>query len=73
MSIKKTLKRRYCTICLKKRYEHKMIKIYLGLIRENKFYCPDCLESVESKVIVLEDRGVKKRVPLYNNYDCYFK
>jgi hypothetical protein len=49
-----------------------MITVYVGLILEYKHYCPECLENVEKKVIVIEDRGVKRRVPLYDNYDCYF-
>ena len=64
--------RRYCSICDKKRYEEKMIKVYVGLVREYKWYCPECLKSVEQKNIVVQDRGKKRRVPLYNNYDSYF-
>ena len=64
--------RRYCTICNKRSYVEFMLKVWVGLIRDYKWYCPKCLNEARDSNFIVLDRGVKVNIPLYDGYDEIF-
>ena len=64
--------RRYCTICGKRSYVKKMYKVWLGLIQDYKWYCPNCLSNAVDENFVVLDKCKKVNVPLYSSFTSNF-
>jgi len=61
--------RKICIICNSKRTIKNLVTVYIPLIQDYKFYCPECLQKVvgDDNIIVL-DRGAVDNSTLYSDW-----